>query len=99
MYDLVYCVMIASTQTGTDSKMSEQLLSPRQLADYLNVPLSTLYRWHYHGEGPPGFRVGKPLPMDRCPGMGPGSARDRAPTAFLASGTSHRPASRYLGLR
>lgn len=39
--------------------MSKQLLSPRQLADYLNVPLATLYAWRYHGEGPPGFRVGK----------------------------------------
>jgi len=38
---------------------SKQLLSPRQLADYLNVPLSTLYAWRYHGDGPPGFRVGK----------------------------------------
>ena len=37
----------------------EQLLSPRQLADYLNVPLATLYAWRYHDEGPPGFRVGK----------------------------------------
>jgi predicted DNA-binding transcriptional regulator AlpA len=23
------------------------------------VPLSTLYTWRYHGDGPPGFRVGK----------------------------------------
>lgn len=40
-------------------EMGERLLSPRQLADYLNVPLATLYAWRYHGEGPPGFRVGK----------------------------------------
>ena len=40
-------------------EVSEQLLSPRQLADYLDVPLTTLYSWRYSGDGPPGFRVGK----------------------------------------
>lgn len=39
----------------------QQLLTPRQLADYLNVPLSTLYSWRYHDNGPPGLRVGKHL--------------------------------------
>lgn len=38
-----------------------QLLTSRQLADYLNVPLSTLYSWRYHDNGPPGLRVGKHL--------------------------------------
>jgi excisionase family DNA binding protein len=35
------------------------LLSPQELADYLNVPIATLYSWRHAGDGPPGFRVGK----------------------------------------
>lgn len=39
--------------------MSDRLLSPRELADYLGVPITTLYAWRHAGEGPQGFRVGK----------------------------------------
>ena len=39
----------------------DPLLSAQQLADYLDVPLATLYAWRYRGEGPPGFRAGKHL--------------------------------------
>jgi excisionase family DNA binding protein len=35
------------------------LLSVRQLADYLGVPVSTVYLWRTQGRGPCGFRVGK----------------------------------------
>lgn len=35
------------------------MLSPRQLADYLGVPVKTLYDWRWKGEGPPGYRVGR----------------------------------------
>jgi predicted DNA-binding transcriptional regulator AlpA len=31
------------------------------LANYLGVPVSTLYYWRSKGEGPPGFKVGKRL--------------------------------------
>lgn len=37
----------------------DRLLTPRQLAEYLEVPVATLYAWRYAGGGPPGFRVGK----------------------------------------
>lgn len=37
----------------------EPLLTAQELADYLDVPLGTLYAWRYRGEGPIGFRVGK----------------------------------------
>ena len=37
----------------------DQLLTAQQLADYLEVPIATLYAWRYRGEGPPGFRVGR----------------------------------------
>jgi excisionase family DNA binding protein len=37
----------------------DQLLTAQQLADYLGVPVATLYQWRWRGEGPPGFRVGR----------------------------------------
>jgi excisionase family DNA binding protein len=40
-------------------KQLDELLSPQDLADYLDVPVSTLYDWRWRGEGPTGFRAGK----------------------------------------
>ncbi len=40
---------------------ADPLLSPEQLADYLGVPIKTVYRWREHREGPAGFRVGRHL--------------------------------------
>jgi len=37
----------------------DRLLTTQQLAEYLAVPVATLYAWRHAGEGPPGFRVGK----------------------------------------
>ena len=37
----------------------ERLLSPEDLAEYLGVPLKTVYRWRYRGEGPASYRVGR----------------------------------------
>lgn len=37
----------------------DQLLSVEDLAEYLAVPVTTLYQWRYRREGPPGFRVGR----------------------------------------
>jgi excisionase family DNA binding protein len=37
----------------------EPLLSTDDLADYLDVPVTTLYAWRYHRKGPPGFRIGR----------------------------------------
>lgn len=36
-----------------------ELLSPRQVAEYLGIPVATLYQWRYRREGPPGFRIGR----------------------------------------
>jgi predicted DNA-binding transcriptional regulator AlpA len=41
--------------------MGDPLLSAQHLAQYLDVPIATIYAWRYHGEGPPGFRVGRHL--------------------------------------
>ena len=32
-----------------------------ELADFLDIPIKTLYAWRYRGEGPIGFRAGKHL--------------------------------------
>lgn len=40
---------------------TDQLLTVQELAEYLAVPVATLYQWRYRKEGPPGFRVGKHL--------------------------------------
>ncbi len=37
----------------------DRLLTITELADYLGVPVATLYQWRYRREGPPGFRVGR----------------------------------------
>lgn len=36
-----------------------RLITVEELADYLGVPVATLYQWRYRREGPPGFRVGR----------------------------------------
>ncbi|MFV9673690.1 MAG: helix-turn-helix domain-containing protein [Acidimicrobiia bacterium] len=39
----------------------EPLISAQELAEYLDVPVATLYAWRYRRQGPPGLRVGKHL--------------------------------------
>ena len=38
-----------------------RLLSVEDLADYLDVPVATIYAWRHRRQGPPGFRVGRHL--------------------------------------
>lgn len=40
---------------------SERLLSVEELADYLEVPVKTIYTWRHRNTGPKGFRAGKHL--------------------------------------
>lgn len=35
----------------------EEFLTVKQLAELLQVPVSTIYRWRHLGEGPRGIRV------------------------------------------
>ncbi|NSC22241.1 helix-turn-helix domain-containing protein [Streptomyces albus subsp. chlorinus] len=37
------------------------LASPKEVADYLGVPVPTLYQWKYRGIGPQVHKVGKHL--------------------------------------
>ncbi len=39
----------------------EPLLSAQDLAQFLHVPIATIYAWRYRRQGPPGFRVGRHL--------------------------------------
>lgn len=42
-----------------------RLLTTREVAEYLVVPVSTIHRWRYVGTGPPAIRVGRHLRFDR----------------------------------
>ncbi len=37
----------------------ETLVTPEQLSEALQVPVSTLYKWRAAGKGPQGIKVGK----------------------------------------
>jgi len=39
----------------------DQLLTVEDLAEYLDVPVATVYAWRHRHNGPPGFRVGRHL--------------------------------------
>jgi excisionase family DNA binding protein len=45
--------MIMTLQAG------DKLMSPTDLSQMLDIPLRTLYRWRYKGDGPVGYRVGR----------------------------------------
>jgi len=40
-------------------KSPDRLLTVEDLAEYLGVPVATLYAWRYQRQDPPGFRVGR----------------------------------------
>ena len=40
-------------------ELPDRLLTTQQMAEYLAIPVATLYAWRHAGKGPPGFRVGK----------------------------------------
>jgi excisionase family DNA binding protein len=45
-------------KTGTPWGL-EPLLSVAELADYLGLPVATIYDWRSHGAGPVAHRIGK----------------------------------------
>lgn len=47
------------TSTQAERTPVARLLSPKELAAYLGVPVATIYRWRSLGEGPVGCRVGR----------------------------------------
>ncbi|WP_053205655.1 helix-turn-helix transcriptional regulator [Jiangella muralis] len=40
---------------------AEPLWTPRDVSDYLGVPVATLYQWRWKKYGPPAARVGRNL--------------------------------------
>ena len=42
----------------------ERLLSVEEVADFLGIPVNTLYQWRHKGTGPIAFRVGRFLRYD-----------------------------------
>lgn len=41
-----------------------RLLTVEEVAEYLSVPVNTLYQWRHKGTGPTAFRVGRYLRYD-----------------------------------
>lgn len=41
--------------------MAQQLMTTQDVADYLDVPVSTIYQWRTRGIGPRAARVGRHL--------------------------------------
>ena len=37
----------------------EKLLTVAEVSDLLGVPITTIYAWRYHGEGPQGYKIGR----------------------------------------
>lgn len=57
-------LMVASRSNARSErppKLSDRLLSAQDLADYLELPVATIYAWRYRGQGPRGFRAGRHL--------------------------------------
>jgi excisionase family DNA binding protein len=44
---------------GTHAMLPERLLTIAEVADYLGVPVGTLYQWRHKRTGPKGIRVGR----------------------------------------
>ena len=54
----------AMKRTVIASEMDTKLLSAEELAEFLSVPLSTIYYWRHVGKGPPALRAGRLLRFD-----------------------------------
>lgn len=49
----------SSERAGSGRPEPNRLVAPEELANYLGVPVKTLYQWRYKGVGPPGLRIGR----------------------------------------
>jgi hypothetical protein len=43
---------------------SSELWSIKDVSNYLQIPVATLYQWRHQGYGPPGKRVGRYIRYD-----------------------------------
>ena len=51
--------MTANPTPRPDDERGERLLSIPELADYLRVPIATIYQWRHHHRGPASYRIGR----------------------------------------
>ena len=50
-----------TNETTTATVSMEPLMDVAELANYLGIPVSTVYDWRVHGKGPAAYRFGKHL--------------------------------------
>ncbi len=48
-----------SSGVNRESSVLSRLMSPQEIADYLQMPVATLQTWRAKGTGPRGYRIGK----------------------------------------
>jgi excisionase family DNA binding protein len=53
--------MPRTQQTAATVPQRRPLAKPQEIADYLGVPLATVYNWKYRGNGPKLIKVGRHL--------------------------------------
>jgi excisionase family DNA binding protein len=51
--------LVVHAQGGLGMAAMEKLWSTQELADFLGVPIQTIYQWRKRNYGPPGRRMGK----------------------------------------
>ena len=74
----------------------QPLISAKELAEYLDVPVATIYAWRYRRQGPPGLRVGKHFRYRRIDvnewinGQLENSSQDRYPVSVAAAAINTR---------
>jgi excisionase family DNA binding protein len=53
------CKLVSSVPGEVTVQVKDPLLTSRELADYLSVPLKTVYVWASRGGGPDRIKVGR----------------------------------------
>jgi excisionase family DNA binding protein len=46
--------------------MDDRLLTMQEVAEFLGVPVATIYQWRHHGRGPRGIKVGRHIRYRRA---------------------------------
>ncbi|MGH9010023.1 MAG: helix-turn-helix transcriptional regulator [Acidimicrobiia bacterium] len=74
---------IAHSKRSGSVMGAERLMTIGELAEYLQVPRETIYRWRKHGGGPSGFRMGRHVRFRRSDVEAWLEARRDAPPSSL----------------
>ncbi|CAI7974490.1 DNA-binding protein, excisionase family [Frankia sp. Hr75.2] len=57
--------LLPGASTPNSSAEQKKLWTVRDLAEYLGVPVNTIYKWRSMREGPPAYKVGRHIRFDR----------------------------------